>query len=656
MRKTGFSLFVAFLLTLSLLAVPALAPPVASAQDIADLPNPLTVSFSASVSEGDSYSFFVVPDPVDGSVINQFSRDWMIINQPAYDNTPARFFNMSTASGSISGDLSGSIDFKWNRIDFATPYLPAEGRFIASPDGVGILYIKANVTDTILGDLTIVGAADLDYTSSSVKGEGIVMSVEDWTKGLTTAPDRVLIGEMSYEISGGTITGTFSLRNYSQTPVGLEGKVDPAQSWLYLEGQLINDESDEIIDLTGTGETVEFMQFTRGPVDPYHRIVLEEMAPGREADQDITAGDAGVGGTISLLRTGVLDVIDVQEQDIPVYAITGTRTVEDNWASNIPGMRGVAKTVVLVDMTNFDFTGIDQQSYTIMPGYTEGYLGEGYYAGFEAYVIPYTHISLTLYLAGDDYRYSLLPTPVVSAVIPNVGQGGDTFEVTINGKWFWVNETFHPLTIDFGVDVTVNSHTVVSDTEITASITIDGGAGIGASDVSVTKRGQTGTLSDGFGVGSAVDGLVVFPARTIGTDAYIEPFSVTLFDVGTTNVHWSGSATTNNTGVFTITGFTPDTYDIAIKNWTCLSELKTNVVLTLGATTVVAFTSTTREGDSNNDDWITMADLSLLLTGWGSQEGDPNYSVHYDFNRDGWVTMADLSLMLANWGDSGDLA
>jgi hypothetical protein len=106
--------------------------------------------------------------------------------------------------------------------------------------------------------------------------------------------------------------------------------------------------------------------------------------------------------------------------------------------------------------------------------------------------------------------------------------------------------------------------------------------------------------------------------------------------------------------VFNITGLDPGTYDIGIKNWTCLSEVNTSVTLGAGNTTVVDF-GTTREGDSNNDDIITGADRSLLYSGWGKSQGEGGYNVHYDFNRDDSLTGADRSLMYASWAQQGDL-
>jgi hypothetical protein len=615
------------------------------------------VAFTATVSEGDSYSFNVVPNATYGSVINQFSRDPMVIDVTSNNNTPARFFNMSTASGTISGDLNGSIEFKWNRLDFATPYLPEGGRFITSPDGVGILYLNVNVTGTELGDFVIVGVADLDYSGSLVKGKGLVSTREEWVEHPTnlTAPARVLIGEMSYQISGGTITGTFTLRNYSKTPVGLEGRVDTTVEYLWLQGQLVNDESDWI-----TNATTKFVQFTKDPVNATHRKVLEEMAAGREVDQDITAGDMGVGGKISLMRTGVLDVVAAGAQDIPVNSVTATRTIENNTGSDNATKRGVAKTIVLVDMRNFTLSppspGVNQTAFTFMPSYSYNYMGTGYYAGVESYVIAATHIDLNLYLQGPDYRYVLKPTPVVSSVSPNVGKAGDTLAVTIEGKWFWTDETYNPLTISFGPNVTVTSHAVVSDTEITASITIGGGAGIGASNVTVTKRGQTGTLTDGFGIGGAMAGQVDFAGRTSGNNSYIDSFVVMVFDNATQNLVKRIDPTTNKTGfLFLTTGLDVNkTYDVAIDSRTSVSQMVQNVALTLNGTVLLSF-GTIRVGDANQDESIGTKDKAKLYKGWGTSKGSLGWNADADFNNDGSLGTKDKALLYKNWGRSGDL-
>jgi hypothetical protein len=153
--------------------------------------------------------------------------------------------------------------------------------------------------------------------------------------------------------------------------------------------------------------------------------------------------------------------------------------------------------------------------------------------------------------------------------------------------------------------------------------------------------------------GATLEGHVSFAGRGSNNSKWAEPFNVTLFEPGNlSNVLWTGNATTNNTGVFTVSGLTAGTYDIRVKNWTCLSELNTSVTLTAGNTTVVDF-GTTREGDSNGDNNINILDISLLISAYGSSEGGLGWNAHCDFNRDGYVNILDAVALAGNFGESG---
>jgi len=154
---------------------------------------------------------------------------------------------------------------------------------------------------------------------------------------------------------------------------------------------------------------------------------------------------------------------------------------------------------------------------------------------------------------------------------------------------------------------------------------------------------------------ATLEGNVTFPGRGAApNNKWIENFTVKGFEAGNlSHMLWTGNATTDNTGVFIIAGLTPDTYDIRIKGLTSVSELEGNVTLTAGNTTVVDF-GTMREGDCNDDNWITGADRNLLYTGWGSTVGDGNWNPDCDLNADDWLTGADRNLMYTYWGQSGD--
>jgi parallel beta-helix repeat protein len=156
--------------------------------------------------------------------------------------------------------------------------------------------------------------------------------------------------------------------------------------------------------------------------------------------------------------------------------------------------------------------------------------------------------------------------------------------------------------------------------------------------------------------GATLEGHVSFNGRgSAPCSTWIEPFVVKGFESGNlSHVLWTTNATTNNTGVFTIEGVTPGTYDIGIKNWTCLSEVNGSVTLTAGETTVVNF-GTTREGDCDNNDHINILDASFLASRFGSGEGDPGWSPLCDFNRDTNINILDASALASNFGQGGDL-
>jgi subtilisin family serine protease len=88
--------------------------------------------------------------------------------------------------------------------------------------------------------------------------------------------------------------------------------------------------------------------------------------------------------------------------------------------------------------------------------------------------------------------------PTVTSVSPDSGEQGETLEVTIGGTEF-----SGATAVSFGDGITVDSFTVVSATQITATISIDTTAASGLRDVSVTTPAGTGTLTDGFTVVAA---------------------------------------------------------------------------------------------------------------------------------------------------------
>jgi len=157
------------------------------------------------------------------------------------------------------------------------------------------------------------------------------------------------------------------------------------------------------------------------------------------------------------------------------------------------------------------------------------------------------------------------------------------------------------------------------------------------------------------GAGATLQGHVAFPTRdTPPNNNWIEPFEVRFFQDGNEIAWLQINAITDASGYFYIPGIPCGTYNVSIKNWTCLSELQTGVGLIDNEVTYIDF-GTTREGDANNDDWVTEVDLELLQAAYGTHQGDPDWNPHCDFNCDGVITVTDWSIMGDNWRQHGDL-
>jgi hypothetical protein len=85
--------------------------------------------------------------------------------------------------------------------------------------------------------------------------------------------------------------------------------------------------------------------------------------------------------------------------------------------------------------------------------------------------------------------------PTISSVSPDQGNQDQTLDVTITGTYLT-----GATVVGFGAEITVNSFTLDSSTQITANITIAPAAATGARDVSVTTPGGTATLTGGLTV------------------------------------------------------------------------------------------------------------------------------------------------------------
>jgi len=664
---------------------------IVSAQGGEAVTEEIEATFSFSEAAGGSWHNFTAGSggvQAPGPCLAQYTRDNVV-----RDNTTlagCEFRNYTTSSvgtvASTVGDLNGTITLAWNTITFNETY-PYTPKYNATDPYFGWMTGRGHFYDnlTTANNFTFVFVADFDcddVTMTNADGKGFMLSVEENGRfanaiGQPDVPENMhrIIGDFEISKRGSTYTGSFHLRNYPPSEVYNLGE-------LTVDGGVLQELSD---DIAPGLNLVDFIH--DGAVTTHTDYVtdFEEVAWGRDPIKNVTAGHLGKNGTMDLSRNNVLylkqPVIGgiqwVYIQGLPICNLyindtnAGVRLNDGSsygelWELlllNIP----YQELVVVQENPNY----FDQLGYTFTPfgmlhPSTECYAGTESFANAEIFIQACVGTALQ---HSTDLSYGLYPHPVVTSVSPNNGAAGQTMNVTINGKYFlraagqksgWVPSAG---SVNFSRDINVNNYTVINSTAIEANITINSVVCPGPRDVNVTScfnytagHGaapyESGLKAGAFnitGPTGTLEGHVTFAGRQSNNAKWIEPFVVKVFNG--TNLLCTGDATTNTTGVFTI-NITPGTYDIAIKNWTCLSEKVAGVVLNVNATTVVNF-GTTREGDAGGNDWITGADRDLLYTDWGKTV--PPGTWQADFNRDGWLTGADRDMMYTYWGQKGAL-
>lgn len=111
-------------------------------------------------------------------------------------------------------------------------------------------------------------------------------------------------------------------------------------------------------------------------------------------------------------------------------------------------------------------------------------------------------------------------------------------------------------------------------------------------------------------------------------------------------------ATADANGDFTLPGLPAGTFDIYIKKDNYLQKILEDVTLPSGGNASEAF-GQLLTGDANNDNFVTLADFSVLLNTFNILNGNPGFDARADFNGDGSVSLADFSLLLNNFNSAG---
>ena len=623
----------------------------------------VTATFTFNETEaGDWWTFTPGSNEIDASglCLEQYTRPNVVRNTTL---PGCGFRNYTTGSGNVTGGLNGTLWLEWLTFNFnqTYPYTPK--------------YMTANHFGFIMGrghigeNLTFVFVADFDSddaTMSNAAGKGFMLSVNE----TGDFAGYKIIGDFNITKTGTSWGGTFNLRNYAPNEVY-------DLSWLNVTGGVLQESTDPI-----STPLALLSYLVDGPFTTPTNITtdFEEVAWGRDPIKTVTSGHLGVNGTMDLSRNTAL-YLELMGSTVRIQGTTACNLfINDTYAVTGDDGSPYGKLYELLLLYIPDQT-LPVGDFFYQNGYTFTPFGmmnpsTDCYAGTESWALAGVAIESSI---GDaqqwsvDHSYGLYPHPKVESVTPSSGAPGETLNVNINGKYFLrANGTVpNSGSVDFGAGITVNSYSITNsspiDNEIVANITIAPDATPGVRDVNVTacfgysNGNGTGPYKSGhdvFNVSAAattLKGNVTFKSRGTPPDArWAEPFLVRAFEAGNLSHEiWNATVSTDAYGVFRVENVTPGTYDIRVKNWTCLSERVDGVVLTAGNITEVNF-GETREGDSDGNNAVTGMDFSLLSGAFGSTPANPaKWNAHCDFDRNNAITGMDFSLLSGDFNKVG---
>ena len=580
--------------------------------------------------------------------------------------------NYTTASGTVSGDLSGNISLKFNIARYNATYPGA--LYYGSATSFGLIVGRGDV-DCGGGNsftFTFIGDYDSNNNMSSAVGKGYMVS----TNENGTYSSHKIIGEIDFSKSGSSYTGTFHLRNYP-----------PEEIFYYLNANLNASANSSVIQeprdpiykpmnlvylnpIYGDYHTVQ-----TSATPPDDKVTLEEIAEGQEPLKNITGGFMGKNGTIDGSRNSFVSGGQAGSGAELEGIATEHLIMNDTYAKtgNDSTLHGILHQILLLDILHTVRTSLQLGVPMWQLGYAFSSFGmpnQGTesYAGTESY--GYVNMGLTLQLPpanlhqqSSTLSYALLPHPKVASVTPASGLPNTTMNVTIGGKYFVrAGPTAPGASVSFGSGITVNSWSLQNssgmDNAIIANITIAAGATLGSRDVNVTacfgyenatfRTYESGVKVGGFTVGVAGStlqghvGLSSLPATNI---------TVRFFTPNTTTQVMKKYGSTNSSGNFTIGNITAGTYDVAVKGETSLANLVTNV--TFSSSTYVDF-GVLVEGDTNDDDFVDASDYAALSYCWLSRPGDDNWYAKADFCRDRFqIDASEYAVLSFDWQQKG---
>jgi len=183
----------------------------------------------------------------------------------------------------------------------------------------------------------------------------------------------------------------------------------------------------------------------------------------------------------------------------------------------------------------------------------------------------------------------VVPAASGSSVTPDSGHQGETLDVAINGT-----NLYGATDVSFGDNVTVNSFDVITPTQITANITIDVSAPVGAGTVSILTPAGTANIAEAFTILLAPS----FPSPSVAGVSPASGLQGQTLDVVITGANLNGTSSVSLGEGITVNGVTVD------------SATQLTVSITIGETAAAGLrcASVTSDGGTGTlDDCFTVS-------------------------------------------------
>ncbi len=163
----------------------------------------------------------------------------------------------------------------------------------------------------------------------------------------------------------------------------------------------------------------------------------------------------------------------------------------------------------------------------------------------------------------------------------------------------------------------------------------------------------TGNYTATYGnVTATLTGTITLQGRPAAPDAQWQvPVQVELYTTGNPEPVYTYNVTIDQNGQFIISGIPAGTYNIGVKNSHTMRNGINGQVLAAGSNNINF--GILLEGDVDNDNYVTLADISILVNSFNQTVGDPGVEANADLDNDGYVTLADISLLVSNFNQGG---